>query len=162
MNTIEKLDKDCLDAHIKELIRLTEQEEILKQKINFQKENIKIYAKENGILHSDSKYTVSLVFTPKIVWNDPELDDLEKTIEEYGQEINHIAEEQKVYKDAKVKILERYKNNIKKYCEENNKSVTQVYRQFDFISSLEENYHIRIEDTSKVKESKKTWIFKKE
>ena len=161
MNTLQELDKECLEQHIESLIVLINQKTELESKIDSVKDAISNYAKENGQLYSDSSYTVSLVYTPKLIWKNPVIQNCDLHISDISKQIKDLEKKQKEFKDKKDKELEALKTQMKEECEAQNKSISEMWDKFSFVELKEDSYHIRIDKTSKKTDHDRTWIYKK-
>ena len=161
MNTIQELDKECLEDNIEKLIVLTNKKAQLESEIDSVKSAISNYAKENGQLYSDSSYTVSLVYTPKLLWKSPVIQNCDLHISDYDKQIKELEKKSKEFKDKKNKELEALKTQMKEECEAQNKSISEMWDKFSFVELKEDSYHIRIDKTSKKTDHDRTWIYKK-
>lgn len=161
LTPIQKLDKDCLDTHIEKLIILTTKLEQLEGKIAAEKESIAEYAKENGILHSDSKHTISLVFTPTVKWLDEEVLNCDTHIADFEEQIKAIQKKQNEFKKRRTKRIKELQSEIKDECLIQKKGISEIWKDFDFLEIEKESYHIRIDKTNKKTGHDRTWIYKK-
>lgn len=168
LNPIQKLDKDCLDSHIEELIVLTNKANELEAKIAYQKEAIQEYASENGVLYSDSSHSVSLVYSPKVVYRDAEIRNCDLHIEDYEKQIKALKEKQDAFKEQRKERINVIQSLAKKECEEQGKGINEVWKDVNYIYSLKDSFQVRISKSKINKETnqhesefERSWIYKK-
>jgi predicted RNase H-like nuclease (RuvC/YqgF family) len=168
MYTIQELDKECLESAIEALIFYTNESKKLEGKISYKKSEIEQYANENGVIYSDSSHSVSLVYAPKVEWQDEELDELELEIQDYEQQIEALKYKQQQAKDKKKSRISELQSEIKTYCIAQDKGVNEVWSEFACIKSLENKFQVRISKSKVNKETGKqesdferSWIYKK-
>lgn len=161
LTPLQRLDKDCLDSHIENLIVLTNKLEQLEGKIAAEKSAISNYATENGTIYSDSSFTVSLVFTPTVKWLDEEIMNCDTHISDFEEQIKAIQKKQNIFKEKRTKRIKELQSEIKDECLIQEKSISEIWSEFEFLEIEKESYHIRVDKTTKKTDHERSWIFKK-
>ena len=168
MTQIQELDKECLEQHIEQLIVLTNELKQIESKIAYQKDAIAEYAAGNGVIYSDSSHSVSLVYTPKVEWQDEEIESCQTHIDDCERQIKNIKYKQQVFKDRqKARVIE-LQREAKDECLIQDKGINQIWKEFGFIKSLEGGFQVRIAKSKINKETgeqesgfERAWIYKK-
>jgi hypothetical protein len=167
LTPIQKLDKDCLDSHIENLIVLTNKLEQLESKIAAEKSAIEQYASENGILYADSSHSVSLVYTPSVEWEDEQIENCDTHIAQFEEQIKAIKAKQEIFKEMRKARITELQNDIKNECLIENKGVNQIWKEFGFIKALKDGFQIRLSKSKVTKDGiqkgdfERSWIYKK-
>lgn len=165
--TIQQLDKECQDQHIENLIVLENQKKQIEAKIAAQKSAIENYASENGVLYSDSSHSVSLVYTPKVEWQDEFVQSCDKSIAEYDERIKELQKDQNIYKEQRKTRIAELQKEAKEVCLSEGKGINQIWQIFPFIKSLKDAFQVRIQKSKPNKETgnheseyERSWIYK--
>lgn len=168
MTPIQELDKECLENAIENLIVFTNEVKQLEDKIGYQKSAIEEYAQENGVLYADSSHSVSLVYTPKVEWNDEEISEYDLEIQDVEQQIETFKYKQKQIKEKRKARITELQSRIKEYCLDSEKGVNTVWEEFSFVKSLKDAFQVRISKSKISKETgshesdfERSWIYKK-
>lgn len=166
--TIQELYKGCLEQHIEQLIVLTNEKKQIDSKIDTQKFAIENYATENGVIYSDSSHSVSLVYAPKVEWNDEEITKHDEQIEYLESRIQELKESQKEFKELRNKRIAELQKEAKEVCLSEGKGINQIWQSFPFIKSLKDAFQVRIQKSKINKETsnheseyERLWIYKK-
>lgn len=168
MNAIQELDKECLEQHIDSLISLIDTSKKLEENIKYVKESIQNYATENGVIYSDSSHSVSLVYSPKVEWDDEEIEECDLEIKDYEQQIKNLKYKQDQVKEKRKALISELQKEVKAKCLEEEKGINQIWGQFPFIKSLKDAFQVRISKSKISKETgnhesdfERSWIYKK-